>query len=390
MTRRYAVFGAGMMGRVVAKDLIGSEPDAHVTLLDFSEELLGKASAAIGSDRLRVARVDAKDREATKRAMAGHDAAVGALPHALSLPLVEAAVASGTSLVDLVGEASQMRRALDGEARANGAIIVPGCGVAPGISNFCVGRGMELLDETHRAVIYVGGIPREPRPPLYYETVYLLESVLGVYQRPATIRLGGEHVEVEALSGLEELEFPEPVGVLEAFYTDGLGSLPITVGDRVQGDFYEKTLRYPGHAAAIQLLRACGLFERRPIDVGGASVPPVVLLQKVLEERLKLGPAGDILVLKVLVQGQKDGERRVHTFELIDFFDPATGNTAMARTTGFTAACAARSIASGSITTRGVLFPEEIFLGDRFAAIVSELEKKGVTITHSEAGLSDV
>jgi len=36
------------------------------------------------------------------------------------------------------------------------------------------------------------------------------------------------------------------------------------------------------------------------------------------------------------------------------------------------------------------LFPEEIFLGDRFAAIVSELEKKGVTITHSEAGLSDV
>jgi len=53
MTRRYAVFGAGMMGRVVAKDLIGSEPDAHVTLLDFSEELLGKASAAIGSDRLR-------------------------------------------------------------------------------------------------------------------------------------------------------------------------------------------------------------------------------------------------------------------------------------------------------------------------------------------------
>ena len=91
-----------------------------------------------------------------------------------------------------------------------------------------------------------------------------------------------------------------------------------------------------------------------------------MFLQKVLEERLKLGPAGDILVLKVLVQGHKEGKRRVHTFELIDFFDPVTGNTAMARTTGFTAACAARAIASGSITTRGVLFPEEIFLGDRY------------------------
>ncbi len=60
----------------------------------------------------------------------------------------------------------------------------------------------------------------------------------------------------------------------------------------------------------------------------------------------------------------------------------------MARTTGFTAACAARRIASGSITTRGVLFPEEIFLGERYDSIVSELAEKDVTITHREAGLS--
>lgn len=99
---------------------------------------------------------------------------------------------------------------------------------------------------------------------------------------------------------------------------------------------------------------------------------------------MKLGPAGDILVLKVLVQGSKNGELREHTFELIDFFDTATGNTAMARTTGFTAACAARRIASGSISTRGVLFPDESFLGDRYDAIVLELADKGVTITHRE------
>ena len=129
-----------MMGRVVAKDLIGSGPDAHVTLLDFREDLLEEASAEIGSDRLRVARVDATDREATKRAMAGHDAAVGALPHALSLPLVEAAVASE----DVTRRSRRIGFAK--EARSNGATIVPGCGVAPGISNFCVGRGMELID----------------------------------------------------------------------------------------------------------------------------------------------------------------------------------------------------------------------------------------------------
>ena len=81
---------------------------------------------------------------------------------------------------------------------------------------------MELLDETERAVIFVGGLPRRPRPPLYYETVFLLESVLAAYRRPAVIRRGGREEQVPALSEPEPVRFPEPVGELEAFFTDGL------------------------------------------------------------------------------------------------------------------------------------------------------------------------
>jgi prephenate dehydrogenase len=32
---RYAVFGAGLMGRVMARDLVESEPDAEVALCDI-------------------------------------------------------------------------------------------------------------------------------------------------------------------------------------------------------------------------------------------------------------------------------------------------------------------------------------------------------------------
>ena len=368
------------MGRVVAEDLLGSENDATVTLVDRSRALLDGAVDRIGDDRLSTDVVDVTDRAAAVQAMGSCDVAIAALPHGLSLPAVESAIASGTSLVDLVGEAPAKRRALDGDAREAGCLIVPGCGVAPGISNFCVGRGMELLDETDKAAIYVGGIPRKPKPPLFYETVFLLESVLAAYRRKATIRRDGEEVVVDPLTGIEELEFPSPIGTLEAFYTDGLGSLPITVGERVRTDLYEKTLRYPGHVAGIQFLQQCGLLSPTPVDVGETTVAPVKLLEAVLAGSLELAPEGDILVLRVIVEGGGVA----HEFELIDYLDASKGHTAMARTTGFTAACAARRIASGELDDLGVRFPEELFLGDAFDSIVAELASKGVDIRYHE------
>ena len=369
-----------MMGRVVAEDLMSSSADASVALCDRSEALLAEASG----ERLTKAVVDVTDSEAAVRAMQGCDVAIAALPHGLSLKLVESAIAAKTSLVDLVGEAPAKRRALDDAARAAGCLIIPGCGVAPGISNFCVGRGMELLDETDKAVIYVGGIPRKPKPPLYYETVFLLESVLAAYRRKATVRRDGEEIEVEPLTEIEEVTFDEPIGTLEAFYTDGLGSLPLTVGARVRKDLYEKTLRYPGHVAGIQFLQQCGLFTAEPVDVAGASVSPVALLQKTLEDKLGLGPEGDILAMRVIVEGRAEGVRRAHEFELVDYFDADKGHTAMARTTGFTAACAARRIASRELDGAGVRFPEELFIGDAFESMAAELESKGVRVVHHE------
>ena len=73
------------------------------------------------------------------------------------------------------------------------------------------------------------------------------------------------------------------------------------------------------------------------------------------------------------------GRSVAHEFELIDHFDAE-----MARTTGFSAACVARRIASGVIEGCGVRFPEEIFLGEQFESIVGELGAKGVRVEHRE------
>jgi len=379
----YAVLGASMMGRVAAKDLLTTEPDARVTLLDIDPRLLEEVAEGLSSPRLVPLELDVTDRERATQALRGHVAAVGALPHAGSLAAVEASIDAGVSLVDLVGSKPELRRALDQRAREAGILVVPGLGVAPGLSNVLVARGMAALDETRDAVIYVGGIPRERTPPLEYQTVYSLVSMFGAYLRPAQIWVDGEKTTAEPLTGIEILEFPPPIGPLEAFYTDGLASLVLTVPHRIRGSLSEKTLRYPGFAEKVKVLKDCGLLGAEPVQVGEVSVAPRDVLVHQLGSTLELGPQGDILAMRVVVKGASAGQEASHTFELVDFMDPATGDTAMARTTCFPATIAARMIARGEIPERGVRFPEELFaerLGDH---LLEELENRGVRVRHT-------
>lgn len=374
-----------MMGRVVARDLVETEADAEVILCDVSDRMLREAVDLVGSPRVTSRNVDVGNRSKTMEALRGRDVAIGALPHGVSLALVRSAVEAGTAFVDLVGSEPEKRAELHERAKETGCLIVPACGVAPGISNLCIGRGVELLDETQNGSIYVGGIPKRKRPPLFYETVYLMDSVLDACERRVPIIDGGRVITVEPLTGVETISFPEPAGELEAYFTDGLASLPLTMQGKVSNNLFEKTLRYPGHLDRIRFLRECGLMSRDPVRLEDTEVVPRDLLLEILGEHLELGPEGDILVMRVIVEGTKDGRPRKHVFELMDYFDLDKKHTAMGRTTGFTATCTARMIAHGELPEKGVLFPEQIFVGSRFARIIGALAERGVHVTHTEA-----
>ena len=128
---RYAVMGAGLMGRVIAKDLIETEPDAVVTLIDFDAGLLKDAAEFIDDPRLSVERVDVGDTDRTAKMLEGCRAVVGALPHRCSMDGLAAAIAARAPIVDLVGSQPERRQELDERAQDAGILVIPGCGVAP-------------------------------------------------------------------------------------------------------------------------------------------------------------------------------------------------------------------------------------------------------------------
>ncbi len=230
----------------------------------------------------------------------------------------------------------------------------------------------------------MGGNPLHARPPLKYSILYAADSLLDFYERKTIIIERGRIKEVDALSGVESIEFPHPFSRMECFYTDGLSSLIHTMQGKIIGRLAEKTVRYPGHARAVKALKDWGLFSHEPLPVKGKEVIPREFLKTLLDKEWKLGKDGDVTLMRVVVSGKKFGHPATHVFEMVDYFDPEKQYTSMAKTTCFPASIAARMIVDGKITQRGVLFPENVFQADLFKPFMKTLKDKGVVITQKK------
>jgi len=376
----YLVLGAGKMGVVLAKDLLESDWECRVTLVDIDIERLEKASEFVASGRLVPLQGNIEDREQRESFFKDCHVCLCALLHKHSLMSLEASLEAGSHFVDLIGEFTLDKLNKDKEAKEKGLTVLSGMGVSPGITNVCVGRGVHLLDQTEDALIYVGGNPVHASPPLHYRIVYAVNSLLNLYSRPVPILKKGETVEVAPLSGIEPVAFSPPFQDMECFYTDGLNSLIFTMPGKISGELSEKTVRHRGHAEGITTLKECGLFSEEKINVDHCDIVPRRILEVLLDRRLHLGEEKDATLMRIFVKGRKNGEAVGYVFEMEDIYDDLNKFTSMAKTTSFPASIAARMIAEGQIVHRGVLFPEDVFDDDLYEPFIAELGKRGVEV----------
>jgi lysine 6-dehydrogenase len=242
----------------------------------------------------------------------------------------------------------------------------------------CVGDAARILGPRNLSTVhvFVGGLPEKPVPPLNYRIVFSLEDVINEYSRPVNVIENGERTQVEPLTGRGELYFPG-VGKLEYFLTDGLGSLPQTF--RNVEEMYELTLRYPGHAMIMDVLRNLGFFNQDNINLNGQVVQPRNLSMQLLKPFMLMGGPEDLLALRVVVTGK--GVKQVVQYELLDHYDRKRHVSAMARTTAYPCTSVALLVGTKKIDLKGVVPPEKIALNkDWFEFVVSRLKQKGVRL----------
>ena len=328
------VLGAGQMGCALARDLLSSKEVSRIGVVDIDTAKLD-AVTRVSPNRVETHNQSVEDVEAVANLMSNYDIVCSALLHRHSMAGIEAAISAGKSLVDLVGSQVTQKLALDESARERGITIIPGAGVAPGLSNVLVARGVRVLDEAVSGTIYVGGIPRNPKPPLGYNVVFALESVLNACVTSAQVLRDGEVRYADALSDVELVEFCDPPGVLEAFITEGLSTLIHTMPRRGLRSLEEKTLRYPGYVEKIEFLRDCGLFDADSVEVDGCRVVPRKVLAACLSPRLNQPDEQDITLMRVVVRGRRNAKNATYTCDMLDFYDVAAKMSSMARTTCF-------------------------------------------------------
>lgn len=351
---RFLVLGGGLQGRTVAENLAERHGVEEVVLADVappSSEL---------PERVRSARVDARDAKAVRTAAAGADAAVTTLPSVIGTVALPALIEAGVPTID-VSFTPELPFHLDSAARDAGVSVLVDMGIAPGLSHVLAAALHEELHGLDALRILVGGLPIEA-PPVFRHAVYFhARDLLDEYLRPARLRREGRDEAVDPLgSPILELRDAE-AGDLEAFPTDGLRSLLTTYPD--VPDMLEATMRLPGHLACMRDLRALGLLDPEAIEATARAV----------DRRFPGAAHRDRLILEVQgAHGEKTATWRVDV-------ERAGRLTAMSRSTAFTAAAAAVLLATGAFTTPGVHPPERI--GQDAAAtelLLRDLAERGV------------
>ena len=373
------VLGAGLQGSACAYDLLQNPEVTQVRLADLRFDHLPSFLKPLSGPRLIPTTLDVRDREAVLAVMRECDAVMSAIPYYFNLQLADCAVEAGVHFCDLGGntEIVWQQKELAERAVAKGVTVVPDCGVAPGMVNILAQHGISQLDTVDSVRIYVGGLPQNPEPPLDYQIVYSIEGVLDYYTTLSWVVRDGKRQHVTALSERESVQFDAPVGTLEAFHTaGGLSTMAFRYEGKIPTMEY-KTLRYPGHAEKMEMIRELGLLDLEPVDVKGVKVVPRDLFVSVVGPKLTKQKGKDLLALRVTVTGTKAGKPATRKFDLIDRYDEEHEISAMMRTTGYSLSITGQMQARGQVKPAGVWTPDECMPAD---AYIAELRRRGMDV----------
>jgi len=371
--KKIIVLGSGMVGRVIALDLAG---DFDVTAVDVNRDNL----ARLAGTAVKPLQADLSSAPSIRKIVGACDLVVGAVPGSMGFATLREVIAAGRNVVD-ISFFPEDALALDDAARAAGVTAVVDCGVAPGMSNMILGYHAARMT-VQRFACYVGGLPFRRQFPFEYKAPFSPADVIEEYTRPARYIENGHLIVKPALSDVENLDFPE-IGTLEAFNSDGLRSLLMTIQ---VPNMIEKTLRYPGHVEYIRALRDSGFFGTEEVEVSGSRVRPLDVTSAVLFKHWHLHEEDDeFTVMRIVVEGSAGGRAKEVRYDLFDRRDRRTGFSSMARTTGFPAAAAARLVLGGRFVRKGISPPE--FLGAEeavFRAVMDDLAARNVVYRMSE------
>lgn len=378
----YAVIGTGRQGISAAYDLLKHGNADELLLIDNNQQRISAAHEKLTrltkSSNILTYNLDIKETEKLKELFTRCDAVISGLPYLHNPEITRLAIECKCNYVDFGGNTDLVKEQLklDEKASDAGISIVPDCGMDPGLNISLIMYIFNLFDEVVSIKSYGAGLTQFPKPPWNFELTFNMNGLTNEYYGNALYIRDGKVEEIPCLTENEMIDFPDSLGQLEAAVTSGgLSTLPHTLEGKIRS-LENKTLRYPGHWQQFKAFSDLGLFNTEPIDVNGINVVPRDIYHKLIEPQITAATIKDIGIIKIFAEGVKNGRDSAYILELIDYYDPETGFTAMQRLTGWHASLMAilanqGKVMKGAISVENAVHGREIKLG---------MEKRGIKI----------
>jgi lysine 6-dehydrogenase len=366
---RVIILGAaGAMASVVIRDLLEFVPNVLITAADVRP-------LPFQNPHIRSVTVDVRNIDSTTSVIKGHDAVLNCVNYYFNVPIMQAALKARVPYTDLGGlyHGSRKQFELNEAFRKNGVTAVLGMGSTPGITNVMAGVLARRMDEVHELHVRVGCFDQTASGPL--PVPYALDTVLDEFALEPMIYTNAEPHPVPPMSGIESIEFPAPVGKMQALYTlhSEVAMFPRSFPTLREASF--KVAFPEDFTNKVKFLVELGFASREKLlrDVS----PREMLLALTAKQPLVDAEPQDCDVLRVHAKGIKDG-RVVETMaESVILPHRDWKVAAGSLDTGVPLSIVGQMLARGEISTAGVLCPEISVPAERF---FQELALRGITV----------
>ncbi|HML36450.1 MAG TPA: saccharopine dehydrogenase NADP-binding domain-containing protein [Bacillota bacterium] len=326
------IVGAGGQGGACASILARQDCVEEIRLFDLDESVAKSAADQIGSGKVKAGTINATNSDDVARAAEGVDVVVDMVMPWMVPYVMEGALKAKANYINTAFDTPYWDEFLAGkkieeltlskEFEDAGLTALFGCGFAPGWTNVLARRFANRLDRVDSIKMRIGKatvIPGEnpyswalrPWNPGWSPKQALIDCASPTYALE-----NGKYVQYPPFGGIDECEFPEPVGKLPITHHshEEIYSMPATFPGVKDVDFKYYMMMQPA------ILNALGLCSQEEIEVNGVKVRPIDVVAAMVpkpannvfavsDEKLEEADRRDFIELIVEVSGVKDGQK---------------------------------------------------------------------------------
>jgi len=425
------LLGAGMVAKPIAEYILNNNIE-----LTIASRTVGKAEKLIGSYKNgNAVSWSVDDLESLDRLVSGNDLVISLLPYTYHVTVAKLCIKHKKNMVTTSYVSPEMK-ALDGEARKAGIIILNEIGVDPGFDHMTAMRIIDKVKSEGGKIKELYSLcgalaaPEEANNPFRYKFSWSPKGVIMAGNNSAKFLKDAKVVDIPTENLFKnplQIDFPE-VGAMEVYPNrDSLAYIDIYNIPEVE-TMYRGTFRYPNWCKIMDVMKTLGLVSTEMQNFEGKTFKEVVaekldVYPKNVKEkvvgRLKLaldGPViaaidwlgyfsndrvnmvegstfditADLMLKKMMLpEGARDmvimlhsflvekanGQKEVIKSRLLDF--ATAEDTSIARTVALPAAIAVKMILNGEIADKGVQIPIAKTI---YEPVLNELEKMGIAM----------